>query len=125
MRPAEYKTETASDLLVRARRLSAAEVATVLARMPKLTEQNKRIATRCLVGGETPTAVARDVGLSQQAVSRLCQRVRERFMSMAELDGMPAGWVRAVVVLPKEKMLQVETMQAVALRELSGQQHHG
>lgn len=125
MRKSEYRPETAADLLVRAHKLTGAEINAVLERMPKLTEQNKSIARRCLVTGEAATAVAEEFGLSQQAVSRLCQRVRERFISLAELDGMPADWVRAVVVLPKDQMREVEAMQDAAFKAHQGGREGG
>jgi len=101
---------------MKARKLTASQFKQASALLPRVTQQNKGMARRVLVDGETFRAVADSSGCHPSNVSKAVKKVYDAFLD--QIMGCPAGWYHESVCLPTKKAVsEVRRIEREALRE--------
>ena len=135
----ESKDETAttsSEVVMKRRRLSEDEFTQATKSMQRLSERPKKAAYRVIVDGCIPDDVGKELGISQQAVSKATNRVMSAWDELQggelksyqlaylkllqedmDANGYPTDWVPVVTILPPDVARLVKEMEKTQLEK--------
>lgn len=91
--------------------LTPKEWASLEPRLSSLAENSFKMASRVLVDGQTIPDVAREFGVSRQAVTQLIERVKRMVVNV------PTGWTQVNVWLPPDVAKEIRALAEKLLAE--------
>lgn len=107
------------------RQLTPEEFDSLRPRLTRMKPENVEAAYQVLVAGKTQSAMARDLGVTQQAVLDAVNGVWRHFVTQYEKKTgikYPADWIKVSAVLPPEMAEVVSQMEKSAREKLMKEQ---
>ena len=98
------------------KRLTAQEFAAIRPYLSRLKGRNVHALQQILVDGRTQTEIARELGITNKAVSQMVSRVWQFHIDHGE---RPNGWTSISVTLPPDMADMVKDMERKAREKLT------